>query len=180
MPKLIRFGRQGPKARALSNWFDSPLRQGAGLNASGSIARCPAKARSGTGPLAQTFFVSTATFARDSSGTQELLAATRRKNPLHGITGVLFRTDQHFVQLAEGREKDLATLMSAIHCDTRHWDVQEWPCNRITKRRFSGWLSETRDNVEVENLVSLARGKRGIMPVDTLLAHLRKLTDPAS
>jgi hypothetical protein len=75
---------------------------------------------------------------------KEIVAAARRNNPAHGITGALLFDGERFCQLIEGGEPAVRALMDNISRDTRHTDVKLLFTGRstgglITKRWVSGY-----------------------------------------
>ena len=52
-----------------------------------------------------------------------ILAAARRNNARHGVTGALLFSDGCFAQVLEGAREDVETVFETIQCDPRHKDV---------------------------------------------------------
>jgi len=67
-----------------------------------------------------------------------ILATAHRKNPVMGITGILFYRHGHFLQLLEGEESCVHKLLEAIKNDTRQSDLEILDeCKHV--RLFSDW-----------------------------------------
>ena len=60
-------------------------------------------------------------------------------NGKSGITGLLFYHEGHFLQLIEGRRKDVENLMERLERDTRHCDIHRMVDEGINERSFKGW-----------------------------------------
>ena len=69
----------------------------------------------------------------------EILAQSRKNNPLRGITGLLCYTPDVFVQVLEGSREEVSKLLNGLMLDPRHTDVTVLVYEEITERRFSGW-----------------------------------------
>ncbi len=75
---------------------------------------------------------------------KEIVAAARRQNPVHGITGALLFDGERFCQLIEGEEAPVRALLQNISVDARHTDVRvlfadQSPRGRTTQRWVSGY-----------------------------------------
>jgi hypothetical protein len=68
-----------------------------------------------------------------------ILAQSRAKNPLLGITGILCHGGDFFMQVLEGGRDTVNTLYNQIVRDPRHDHVAILHYEEITERRFSGW-----------------------------------------
>jgi Sensors of blue-light using FAD len=69
----------------------------------------------------------------------DILKASRKKNPQHGITGVLLTANDTFIQLLEGGRSEVCALYNTIVRDERHTDVTLLVYEEITERRFENW-----------------------------------------
>jgi len=70
---------------------------------------------------------------------EAIRTVSMRNNAPHRITGVLFYSAGHFVQLLEGEPATLRALFEVIKCDPRHCEVKlllERPADR---RIFTDW-----------------------------------------
>lgn len=103
---------------------------------------------------------------------KEIVAAARRHNPVHGITGALLFDGERFGQLIEGEEVPVRALLQNISVDPRHTDVRvlfagQSPRGRTTQRWVSGYC----DSHELEVFDS-APGPGGAMALDWFLSVL--------
>lgn len=69
----------------------------------------------------------------------ELLTQARDKNKRLNITGLLIYHNKKFMQLLEGAEEDVKSLMEEIKNDSRHSNVQVLIENKIEQRSFKQW-----------------------------------------
>lgn len=79
--------------------------------------------------------------AEDLSYTdlREILEASRRKNAALGITGLLIFRDGFFLQLLEGAEKDVRSILNSIRDDDRNYSVRVMIETDSAERLFEGW-----------------------------------------
>lgn len=68
-----------------------------------------------------------------------IVKVAKAGNAEHGITGVLFFHEGRFLQLLEGEEADLRTLMGKIENDNRHKDVKYLIDSDEQERSFGSW-----------------------------------------
>jgi len=68
-----------------------------------------------------------------------ILAQSRAKNPLLGITGILCHGGDFFMQVLEGGRDTVNDLYNQIVRDPRHDHVMLLHYEEITERRFAGW-----------------------------------------
>ena len=68
-----------------------------------------------------------------------ILQASRRNNPINGITGVLCTNNYIFLQLLEGGRKEVSETYNRIARDSRHSDVQLLHMEEVTERKYAGW-----------------------------------------
>lgn len=68
-----------------------------------------------------------------------ILAQSRAKNPLLGITGILCHGGDFFMQVLEGGRDTVNTLYNQIVRDPRHDHVAILHFEEISERRFAGW-----------------------------------------
>lgn len=64
--------------------------------------------------------------AADGVGTEaieQVIAASHRNNPRHGITGMLVFGGGIFFQLLEGPKANILNLMNKLHSDARHSQI---------------------------------------------------------
>jgi hypothetical protein len=79
--------------------------------------------------------------APDTQATvvEDILVASRRKNPDLGITGVLCSGGNVFMQVLEGGRGPVNALYNRIARDERHVEVVLLHYEEISERRFGGW-----------------------------------------
>ena len=70
---------------------------------------------------------------------EAILAASRKKNPNNGITGIMCFGGGLYVQAIEGGRNAVNALFAQIVADKRHKDVVMLHYEEITERRFGGW-----------------------------------------
>jgi len=88
--------------------------------------------------LSQYLYISTApTLPREE--VDAILAASARNNPARGITGLLLFNGRNFLQLLEGDEGEVASLMDTITADPRHSGVSVLDRRGITERTCPDW-----------------------------------------
>lgn len=71
-------------------------------------------------PLHQLVYVSTAVEPFSKRDLEELVAGSRARNEVHGITGCLLHRRGNFLQLVEGQKDDVASLYERLFEDRRH------------------------------------------------------------
>lgn len=76
----------------------------------------------------------------------DIVRTSKQNNPEHDITGVLFYQNGQFLQVIEGEEADLRTLMANIEADKRHKNITMLFDEPILRRGFEQW------NMDVFNL----------------------------
>jgi hypothetical protein len=88
--------------------------------------------------LSQYLYISTApTLPREE--VDAILAASARNNPARGITGLLLFNGRNFLQLLEGEEGEVASLMETITADPRHSGVSVLDRRSIAARACPDW-----------------------------------------
>jgi hypothetical protein len=88
--------------------------------------------------LSQYLYISTApTLSRDE--VNAILASSERYNPVHNITGLLLYNGRNFLQLLEGEEEDLVSLMLRITEDPRHSGITLLDRRNIDERACPDW-----------------------------------------
>lgn len=88
--------------------------------------------------LSQYLYISTApTLGR--AAVDAILATSARNNPACGITGLLLFNGRNFLQLLEGEESEIATLMERITADQRHSGVSVLDHRMIDARACPDW-----------------------------------------
>jgi hypothetical protein len=88
--------------------------------------------------LSQYLYISTApTLPRED--VDAILAASARNNPARGITGLLLFNGRNFLQLLEGEEGAVSSLMDTIIADPRHSGVSVLDRRAIAARACPDW-----------------------------------------
>lgn len=68
----------------------------------------------------------------------ELLRKSRRNNALRGVTGLLLYRNQCFLQVLEGPESVVESLIKTIEADPRHHSIRTL-CREVGPRQFGAW-----------------------------------------
>lgn len=84
-------------------------------------------------------YMSRALKASDVAELDVMAARFAQRNQAGGITGVLMKVGDHFVQVLEGEEQALIDLIARILHDERHTDFRTLYRGRISERRFPKW-----------------------------------------
>ncbi|MBD2843210.1 BLUF domain-containing protein [Erythrobacter rubeus] len=88
--------------------------------------------------ISQYLYISTApSLSRDE--VDSILASSARNNPANGITGLLIYNGRNFLQLLEGDEAELISLMVRITHDPRHTGISILEKNRVEQRSCPDW-----------------------------------------
>lgn len=95
--------------------------------------------------LVQLVYVSKATQEMTGEDLTKLLLKIRPNNQLNGITGMLLFDGGSFMQVIEGKPKDIAYLFSRIQLDSRHKNIVHLLEKPIAKRQFPDWSMGFRD-----------------------------------
>jgi len=103
-------------------------------------------------------------------------------NPKFGITGVLFYHEGKYMQVIEGAEGKLRSLMKNIEKDDRHSNIEYVIDCPVASRGFSGWnmdrfcLSGTQ-KFDSQNLKRLTKSfEENLLPrADSLVFYYRAL-----
>jgi hypothetical protein len=70
---------------------------------------------------------------------RDILAASRRNNPVLGVTGALLLSRGTFYQVLEGPIDAVETCFEFIHRDSRHRDVKVLYSKQLEFRNFPQW-----------------------------------------
>ena len=89
--------------------------------------------------LVRCLYASRAAADASSAILDEILAQSRRNNPVKGITGMLCVSGNVFIQVLEGGRDEVCDLSHAIVRDSRHEHVRLLAYEEITERRFGNW-----------------------------------------
>lgn len=88
--------------------------------------------------LYQYLYISTApNLSRDE--IDAILASSARNNPGNGITGLLIYNGRNFLQILEGEEAELISLMARIANDPRHSGISYLNRKAIDQRFCPDW-----------------------------------------
>ena len=74
--------------------------------------------------LLQIVYTSRATVSLDKRALRDMVADASRRNRTLGITGMLYCTDEAYLQVLEGDEKAVLILYADILRDDRHGDIR--------------------------------------------------------
>ena len=119
--------------------------------------------------LAHLLYISDAVKPMPLDQLEEIRAVSSRNNAERDITGVLFYSACHFVQLLEGDPEAIHALLEKIATDPRHHNVRLLVLRPAERRIFSEWnmglldLDEgcDKDRHDLDELVKLAaQGER--------------------
>lgn len=78
-------------------------------------------------------------FGFDLSILSNILASSRRRNPMNDVTGALICRSDIFLQLLEGPTKQVEATFDRIAEDDRHLEVNVLVRTAIQDRLFEGW-----------------------------------------
>jgi hypothetical protein len=74
-----------------------------------------------------------------SKDINDILAVSRTRNALMGITGMLLFADDSFIQVLEGDKEAVEAVFASIVRDARHQGVTALVRENIASRDFSNW-----------------------------------------
>ncbi len=89
--------------------------------------------------LIQSVYTSAAIQPMPKSKLYKILVDSRVRNKLADVTGLLVYVDGKFLQVLEGAEAVVSTLLEKISKDLRHNDVKVVYKAVIEKRTFNAW-----------------------------------------
>ena len=75
----------------------------------------------------------------DTREINKILECSERLNASCGVTGILYFSNNNFLQYLEGDEADVARTYERITQDNRHTDIQLVDKSTIQNRQFSDW-----------------------------------------
>ncbi|MFK7870499.1 MAG: BLUF domain-containing protein [Roseobacter sp.] len=78
-------------------------------------------------------------FGFDLSILSNILASSRRRNPMNDVTGALICRSDIFLQLLEGPTRQVEATFNRISEDDRHVEVNVLVRAAIQDRLFEGW-----------------------------------------
>ncbi len=82
---------------------------------------------------------STAAGRQDAIVTAAILAVSRRRNQLDGLTGLLIAGGHRYLQVIEGSPDVIADLLDRLRADERHVAMSVLVDCRIRARHFDDW-----------------------------------------
>lgn len=88
--------------------------------------------------LCQYLYISTAV-GLSREDVEGILSGSAQNNPARGVTGLLLYNGRNFLQLLEGEQAELVTLMSRIGKDPRHSGVSILHSSAIDQRTCPYW-----------------------------------------
>ena len=130
-------------------------------------------------------------WATNPMGDDELLGLLwepRRNNACRGLTGLLLYRDQCFLQILEGPEREIESLIKIIEADSRHHSFLTL-CREVGNKQFGTWqmgfenLDSKTEQTENSNLINFQFDPDyfGANPsnAQTLVLCFRGKADPA-
>jgi hypothetical protein len=94
----------------------------------------------------------------DDAAVERILAAARRFNPAHGITGLLVFGGGIFFQWIEGPRPAVTRLMTLIQADPRHADIVRLSeLEEVRERLFPDWDMELVTTDDIRDVLLDAR-----------------------
>lgn len=89
--------------------------------------------------MLQFVYISTARAALDETMLNDILATSRRRNRVLGVSGLLLAGGRRFLQVLEGPEPAVSETFRRIGSDPRHFALVELGSKRIDGRQFGDW-----------------------------------------
>jgi hypothetical protein len=116
--------------------------------------------------LLQIIYTSRATHPLDRQALREMVAGASRRNRTLGVTGVLYCTDDGYLQVLEGDEKAVIGLYADILRDERHDAIHTVAIRPIDSRDFSNWsmglLDTMSEPIDLGNVLNRDGDRAGI------------------
>ena len=81
-----------------------------------------------------------------------ITTAAKRHNVEYGITGLLFYHNGRFLQIIEGPQKSLESLMDILETDTRHRNIERIIDEPIRERGFRDWNMDSFNLSDTEKI----------------------------
>ena len=136
--------------------------------------------------MIQITYISSSARPMDQNSLEDILVKSRKNNNEVGITGMLIYHNDTFLQVLEGNEEKIDTLMSKIKKDRRHTDCRIVSKKKIQQREYGEWnmgfklLSEKDfrttkiiEGFNQDNFNATFLSNNGNI-VDSLMEHYRK------
>ncbi len=89
--------------------------------------------------MIQVSYISSSTRPMSVEDLKSLLAECRAYNREHGITGMLLYYNSTFMQVLEGEEDEIDSLIERIRKDSRHTEVKLIDRRSIEQREYGDW-----------------------------------------
>ena len=89
--------------------------------------------------LHRLIYCSQSTRALSALDLTELLNASRERNGVLDVTGMLLYCEESFLQLVEGPKADVDTVWASIQRDPRHGQLRVLEYLGVDRRRFDDW-----------------------------------------
>jgi hypothetical protein len=128
-------------------------------------------------PLEHFFYVSRAREAVTDRDIDDILATSRSRNALVGLTGKLLYTGEHFAQVLEGSHDALDPVIESIAQDGRHSRMRRLVRAPLDVRRFPEWTMAYVERVGAADLVDQLMNSPDVSPdrarriIDGLFGH---------
>ena len=101
----------------------------------------------------------------DRAGLFNLLYHARRANERRGMSGILLRSEQRFLQVLEGPTWKLCAAFAAIRRDVRHSQVEVLDERLIPSATFGRWRIRYFDDSEIAKALNTIRAEaHGAVP----------------
>ena len=84
-------------------------------------------------------YVSSASRLMNDEELEEILRVSRVNNQRDGITGMLLYKDGNVMQVLEGPDDKVLTLVEKIRHDPRHYGLQVLLRDHVAERQFNQW-----------------------------------------
>lgn len=122
-------------------------------------------------------YCSRATPDVDDAVVQDIIATARRRNPEHGVTGLLVFGSGIFFQWLEGPRDNVTALMSRLRIDSRHDSIVLLSeVEEVRERLFPDWDMElvTGDHIRdvLQDALDSAINAQNAQALGVLLAEL--------
>ena len=93
---------------------------------------------------------------------QDICTCAKRNNPAMEITGLLFYHSGQFLQIIEGEQQYLETLLAKLALDRRHCNIERLFDSEVSKRDFAQWNMDTfdlsaLDSIDAQELKTIAQ-----------------------
>jgi hypothetical protein len=114
----------------------------------------------------QLVYISTSREPIGPAMLEQILAASRRNNARHGVTGLLVAGERRFLQALEGPEQAVLDTYARIRTDKRHHALVLLTGRSVDVRAFGDWSMAHEQGDEAQNQPDLRA------TVDALTANL--------